>query len=539
MNSLNPSSEPRINSRASRNLRTFTRAGTLSLLFVGLGLGAPSVAFGQPVDPAAAPAEPAADAPPLPKQPSAEELTAKADLLSETLKPQPGGATARDIGKRAKAHSPAVKAQEAKIRASAAQVDQAMVAFLPKLTLKASYTRISATDTSFGGGAIVGASSPGLLGVGPCPGGTGTCVLDSAGNPAGAAAFNITPKLDRYSLSATLAVPISDYLLRLPASSAAVKANLEASRINKRATERKAQADAQLAYYNWVRGVGQVAVAEHALVRLEQLQKDGEAMLAQGVATKADVLRIKALVASGKVAIEQARAFVRLSAKNLALMTGDKAPHYTIGEDIMRRPRPLPRSENLKALVSEGLSKRPELRALSKTKTTLRKSASVARAGKLPRLDGFADYTYANPSQSDFTGQGGWQGSWSIGAQLTWTLNDLPGSEASASEYEANLQEVSANETLLRQGIEQEITAAYFDRKQARAARQAAEEAEEAARTALDAKMAQYKAGEATATDVINAEQEYVSAALQRMGAYVDLHVARVRLAYAVGRPAL
>ncbi|MCA9626951.1 MAG: TolC family protein [Myxococcales bacterium] len=537
---MNAHSQRREARGGSHRPRSLNQTRSLSLLFLGLGLGAPSVAFAQPVDPAAdqpAAAEPAVE--PASKQPTAEQLTENADLLAETLKPQRGGATARSIGKRAKAHSPAVKAQEAKIKASAAQVDQAMTAFLPQLTLKASYTRISKTDTSFGGGAIVGASAPGLLNVGACPSGAGTCVLDSAGNPAGAAAFNITPKLDRYSLSATLSVPISDYLLRLPASSAAVKANLEASRINKQATERKAQADAQLAYYNWVRGVGQVAVAEHALVRLEQLQKDGEAMLAQGVATKADVLRIKAMVASGKVAIEQARAFVRLSEKNLALMTGDKTPHYTIGEDILRLPRPLPRSTSLKGLVNEGLSKRPELRALTKSKVALRKSASVARAGKLPRLDGFADYTYANPSASDFTGQGGWQGSWSLGAQLTWTLNDLPGAEATASEYDANLEEVNANESLLRQGIEQEITAAYFDRKQARAARQAAEEAEEAARIALNAKMAQYKVGEATATDVINAEQEFVSAALQRMAAYVDLHVARVRLAYAVGRPAL
>ena len=104
---------------------------TRRLIFLGLGLGTSSVAFAQPVDPAEPPAaEP--EAQPTPKQPTAEELTAKADLLADTLKPQRGGATARDVGKRAKAHSPAVKAQEAKIRASAAQVDQAMVAFLPK-----------------------------------------------------------------------------------------------------------------------------------------------------------------------------------------------------------------------------------------------------------------------------------------------------------------------------------------------------------------------------------------------------------------------
>ncbi|MBX3182464.1 MAG: TolC family protein [Polyangiaceae bacterium] len=506
-----------------------------SSIAMGLGVFAISLsAAAQPVDPGPTAGPTAAPAPEAPAE-AKRATSGQPDLLAEALRRRPGGETAASIGRRARRHSPAVRVQEAEIRASAAKVDQAMIQFLPQLKLQARYTRISPLDAALGGGAIAGAANPGLLRVGPCPDGVGQCVVDSQGVPAGASAFNIAVPLDNYSLSATLAVPISDYILRLPSSRAAVKANLEASQANKRAQLRKAEADAQLAYYNWVSGVAQLAVAEHALTRLERLQKDGEAMLAQGVATRADVLRLKSMVASGKVAITQARAYLRIAEKNLALLTGDKEPSYTIGEDILAAPKELARSNDLEQLVREGLTKRPELRALAKTKHALKKSTSVVRAGKYPRLDGFADYTYAKPGRNTFSAPK-WEGSWSIGAQLSWTLNDIPGAEASAVELEANLEQVIANESLLRQGIEHEITAAYFDREQARVARGAAEDGEEAAREALASKMEQFRVGEATATDVINAEQELVHATLQRMNAYIALHVARVRLAYATGR---
>ncbi len=507
-----------------------------SSIAMGLGVFAISLsAAAQPVDPGPTAGPTAAPAPEAPAE-AKRATSGQPDLLAEALRRRPGGETAAGVGRRARRHSPAVRVQEAEIRASAAKVDQAMIQFLPQLKLQARYTRISPLDAALGGGAIAGAANPGLLRVGACPDGVGQCVVDSQGLPAAASAFNITVPLDNYSLSATLAVPISDYLLRLPSSRAAVKANLEASQANKLAQQRKAQADAQLAYYNWVSGVAQLAVAEHALTRLERLHKDGEAMLAQGVATRADVLRLKSMVASGKVAITQARAYLRIAERNLALLTGDKEPNYTIGEDILAAPKELARSKDLEPLVREGLTKRPELRALAKTKYALKRSTSVVRAGKYPRLDGFADYTYANPGRNSFAPSSSWEGSWSLGAQLTWTLNDIPGAEASATELEANLEQVIANESLLRQGIEHEITAAYFDREQARVARGAAEDGEEAAREALASKMEQFRVGEATATDVIGAEQELVHATLLRMNAYIALHVARVRLAYATGR---
>jgi hypothetical protein len=126
-----------------------------------------------------------------------------------------GGLTSAEVARRTLASSASVRARQAEVEAASAKVDQTMIQFFPRLTLKATYTRLSSTSSDFGSGALVGAANPGLLTTGPCPGGVGTCVLDSAGVPVGAAAFSIETIHDNYALNAQLIGALSDYVLRL------------------------------------------------------------------------------------------------------------------------------------------------------------------------------------------------------------------------------------------------------------------------------------------------------------------------------------
>ena len=93
-------------------------------------------------------AAPAAVAPPLVEK----------DLLRAT----PGGLTADEVGKRAAETSYGVKASQDSLRAAAGRVDAAWANFLPRLTAKASYTRLSSfTPPSLGsGGSLVATPSP-------------------------------------------------------------------------------------------------------------------------------------------------------------------------------------------------------------------------------------------------------------------------------------------------------------------------------------------------------------------------------------------
>ncbi|MCA9638737.1 MAG: TolC family protein, partial [Myxococcales bacterium] len=243
------------------------------------------------------------------------------DPLVVALTPVAGGLTSDEVAKDALRSAPSIGLRTAELQQAAARVDKTMVASLPSLTGTASYTRLSKVNVDLGGGgSIVGAMNPGPLVVAPCPGGVGQCVVDSGGVPVGAAPFAFSFPLNSFSLQAQLAIPISDYILSMVPAWRSSKATKEAVRLAREAEIIKVEVDARLAYYNWLRTVAAVVVAEESIARSQARLADAQASFEAGVVSKADVLRLDSLVASTEAGVVQARALRELAAKHLAVM---------------------------------------------------------------------------------------------------------------------------------------------------------------------------------------------------------------------------
>lgn len=106
------------------------------------------------------------------------------------LKPVAGGLTSSQVARRTVASSATVRARQAEVEVAEAKFDQTTVQYFPRVGLKATYA--PASRPSRAGSAAAPSSARGIRGcsrLGPCPGGVGVCVLDSAGQPVGAAAF--------------------------------------------------------------------------------------------------------------------------------------------------------------------------------------------------------------------------------------------------------------------------------------------------------------------------------------------------------------
>jgi outer membrane protein len=499
-----------------------------------LGVLWPGVAFGQaPAAPAETPKLELRDAP-------------KSSLATEDpLSPRPGGLTSDVVAKKAVAASLTIAGKQAEIDAANAKVDQAMIQFFPRLTLKASYVRTSPVTLSLGSGSMVGttgtipAGSPALpqicTGVAAAGGG---CVTTQSGDTMPLIPFQLTIPVvqDNYTLSAALGVPISDYALRLSKTMAATRANERATQLNKQAEELKVATDARIAYYNWVRGVAATTVAESALVRIKALQKDTEAAFSVGVSTKADVLRVDSLAASTELTITEAQNFKQITAEQLAVMMSEPSRDYQVGENVRAAPPPAGQDAPLPTLVAESHRRRLELRALAEADLSLSKAADVVRVGAYPRLDGFGEFDYARPNRNYMFDPKAWHSNWMLGLSLSYTFNDSFSNQASAREYDANRRKLGYDVENLKRGLQMEVTSAYLDQKKARVALDTAQRglksAQEAYRVALDL----YRVGRATTTELIAAEQELLSAALREVNAAIDFRLAAIRLAHATGR---
>jgi outer membrane protein TolC len=454
----------------------------------------------------------------------------------EGLEPEQGGLTATEVARRALAASAAVKQKRAQVEAANEKITQTMIQFFPRLTALAGYTRLSPVSSAFGG-ALVGAGNVGPLTTGPCPPPlAGTCVLDSGRAPVGAAAFTIPTVQDNWSVGARLSVPLSDYVLRLSDAAASSSASREATRLAVAAETLKVDADARALYFNWLRARGQAAIARKAVERTRARLTDARATFAVGVISKADLLRIEALVANTELVLNRAASFVLLTTGQLAIVMEDWHPNYRVGEAIPD-PASIPDADApLDRLIAEAQARRLEVHAMDETVRALRRGAAATRAGAMPRLDGVADLTYANPNQRYFPAQQSWHATWSAGLQASWTIDDAFSNSAAAREIEANAAAMEAQRTLLRAGVAQEVLVSFLDLSRARAGLQQQSIALEAAEEAYRVTVELFRAGRATSTDLIESESGLLDAKLGNVNARIDLALAAIALRHATAR---
>jgi outer membrane protein TolC len=494
--------------------------------------GAAPAAGASTFAPASAPAQTAAPAAPAAAQPATDPTRSADSLTIEGLNIQQGGLTVEDTVRRALAVSSSAGEKQAELDAANARITQTIVQFVPKLTLKASYMRLSPVESELGG-ALVGASAAGPLRV------DGERVLDSAGNPIGAAAFNFPSVEDTFALTASLAIPLSDYLLRLSDASAGAEASREAAKLALAAAESKVRTDARVLYYNWLRAHAQVFLTNNAVERTKARLEDARAASSVGKLSNADLMRVEALVANAQLVQTQAEALRMLIGAQLGIIMRDtKGGIYTVGSTLPEvNAVPVPEAEGRK-MIAEALQTRLELKAVDATIDALDHGETALRASSWPRLDAVGEITYSNPNQRYFPVEDKWNMSWAAGLVASWTVDAPFMGGAQGDELAANIAGLRATRGGVEAMVVNEVVTAQLDVVKARAALAAGETsvraAEEAYRVATDL----FRVGRGTTSDLIDAESDLLTAKAGIVNARTELAIAAARLEYAMGREA-
>jgi len=468
-----------------------------------------SVAFAQQPDEATPVAE---------EPPSADQLAQRL----QGLLGRPGGLTAKEAARRATADSPSVRRARTHIAVADAERTQALVGFFPRLTLTAQYTRLSPVDQPNVSGAfnLVGTAAP----EGPIPPGT----------PLVAVPLTFPVILDQYLLQANLTVPITDIALRTVHQYAAAGHSRRAAELEVEAADRGTGANAKLAYYDWVRARMQEAVAEQTLAQSQTHLDAARALEAGGRASRADVMAAQAQVANGELLVQRAKNAATSALDRLRhRMRDTKAQPYEIGESLPSHTPPL---ASLRDHYRRAMRKRPELEVLDEQARSLERQRKAAVAGSAPRLDAFGNVYYSNPNQRVFPQVEEFRATWDVGARLTWSPNDVPGSLAQADVFEARRAELVAQREELRDTVRDEVRQAYFALRDARAALATTERSLAAAEEAYRVRAERFRYGRASAVELADSEADLFRARLDRIDAQVGLRVAEVRLSHAIGR---
>jgi outer membrane protein TolC len=418
---------------------------------------------------------------------------------------------------------------EQDVVAARSDVDKALVTSLPRLTLTARYTRLSPISQSALGadtGTMV-ATNDGTEG--PLPPDQGLVGVPLS--------FSFPVLLDNYLLQASVAVPLSDYLLRTTQAIAAASSSQQAAELQARAARLAAAADAKVLYYDWVRARLQQVVAEQSLSQGRAQHRSARLAFAAGRASQADVLRAESLVASAELLVERAKNLAILSEDRLRTAMHDSGSRrYQIGEDITAQAHRAQDPGDVESLYQEARRRRLELRALDHAAQSLRKQREVIDGGRLPRLEAFGNAYYANPNQRYFPQEPRWRATWDVGLQLVWSPNDLGTASADSRAFEAQRVKVEAQRRGLEDALRAEVVQAHQACREARVAMQTTTRGLRAAEEGYRVRRELFRHGRATSVEVIDAETNLLTARLEMINAQVNLLAARVRLEHAVGR---
>ena len=532
-------------------MRTVIASGGFAVA-VGVVVGMAGTAYAQGTQPAPAvpPREPAGAAAPvpapaaprgpaqgvgLPSSPASGMVapttmgTAPADegapveVPSDLVQVHPGGLTADQAGTRASTTSWNAKASEDTLRSAEAKVDEAWAAFLPRLSGRAEYERLSEFTPPKIALVPLGSPAANQLPDGPLK----DMLTAGFGFPL---VFNV------WTLQGTITVPLSDYFFTIGQRYSAATRSEDAARWNLIGARASALSDGKAEYYTWLRNRGAVIVAVEALNDQKTHLRDARNQFTVGNASKADVLRAETSVAAAELTLEQASSLSDLTEKQLrvAMHVPEEQPALLPGEDLEAT---LPSFQgNLKQMTDEALSARAEIKSADLNAAAAHKQAVAARAGRYPTLSAFADGIYGNPNSRVFPQSQDGFATWDAGAILSWSPNDILVANGSVKDFDAQVATIEANKNNTRDAVEVEVQQDWQNVRVADFAMDSSTRQLSSAEEAYRVQRELFNNGRGTSATLTDAETDLTRARLTLLNARADARIARIRLDHALGR---
>jgi outer membrane protein len=460
----------------------------------------------------------------------ATSANAEPEALAERLKAltaRPGGVTEREVGKGAAKHSSEVRARRAEIAVAQAEVDKAVVEWFPRVTLTARYTRLSPIEET-----SLGPSQGNLVvtpaGEGPLPPGA-----PLVGVPGSALSFPVI--LDQYTLQANLSVPVSDYLLRVGQSHKAALHSRASAELMTKAARRNSAFEGKLAYFSWVGARLENEIAKESLTQGKTHLESAKALSDVGRASPADVLEAESRVARAELLVERTKNLARLDEERLRTILRDTTQRrYEIGDDFDSSVTD--ERADFPSLYAEALRRRPEIRALDRSSSSLLEQKKAVHSSAYPRLDAFGNAYYANPNQRYVPQREEWKATWDVGVQLSWTPNSVATSGASARGLEAQRERNQAQKQQLSDALRTEVFDALQATREAKVALATSARSLTASEEAYRVRLEQYKLGRSSNVELSDAESSLLRARIEHVRAKVSVRAARARLDHALGR---
>ena len=291
--------------------------------------------------------------------------------------------------------------------------------------------------------------------------------------------------------------------------------------------------DIDQAYWTVVSVKHKKRLAESYLEVVKKLDEDVKKMIKEGVATRADGLKVDVKVNEAEMALTQAENGLVLSKMLLCQLCG-----LNVDSDITLADED---AENLAAMGSDepadrqvAMENRPELKMLQNSLDLSRQSTKVVRAAFMPQVLMTGGYLASNPNvYNGFERK--LSGVWNVGVMVRVPLwNWMEGTyKVRASKISSAIIELEKDD--IAEKIELQVSQSQFKVKEANRRLAMATKNVENADENLRCANLGFKEGVIQTTDVMAAQTAWLQAQSQKIDAEIDVKLSQVNLRKALG----
>ena len=287
------------------------------------------------------------------------------------------------------------------------------------------------------------------------------------------------------------------------------------------------------AYWQVVSLASKKQLAESYVQLLDTLNRNVERLLAQGIATKAEVLSVAVKLNEAQVALTRVENGLALSRMLLAQQCGMPATTVLIpvdeGKEIQMKEMP-----QTSGSIQDILARRKDVHALELGVKIYEQKAKVARADMMPKLALIGAYTVTNPNS--FNGfKNKFAGMFSVGAMLTVPLWHWGGNynKYRAAKSDARVQQLQLEYACDK--IELQVSQARFKMQEALKIYQNTQANLDQANENLRIAKIGFNEGVLTTDNVMAAQTAWLKAGSEAIDAQIDLQLCSTYLAKVAG----
>ena len=274
-------------------------------------------------------------------------------------------------------------------------------------------------------------------------------------------------------------------------------------------------------------------LAESYLAVVKKLDDDVSKMIREGVATRADGLKVDVKVNEAEMSLTQAENGLALAKMLLCQLCGmDVDSDITLADE--NADNIVEQADDAQADRAVAMENRPELKLLQNSADMSRQATKLVRAAYLPQVLLTGGYVATNPNV--FNGfERKLSGMWNVGVMVRVPLwNWMEGTyKVRASRIATTIVELERDD--IREKIDLQVSQSQFKVKEANRRLAMAIKHVENAEENLRCANLGFKEGVIPTTDVMAAQTAWVQAQSQKIDAEVDVKMSQVNLKKALG----